>query len=123
MKKLNTRRRSLREGKVNLDSDQCLDSDAFDVGTIDNKVTSRKYLEREKRIMISSFLISKTRFQQSLALHSALTSRALIGHAIDCGFYWKENRGVEQLMIQTRNQLDVVEKAVKIKKKKRSKIR
>ena len=33
-KKLNTRRRLLRAGKVNLDSDQSLNFDAFDVGTV-----------------------------------------------------------------------------------------
>ena len=35
-KKLNTRRQLLRAGKVNLDSDQSLNYDAFDIGTIDN---------------------------------------------------------------------------------------
>lgn len=51
-KKLNTRRRLLRESKVNLDSDQSLNSDVFDVGTIYNKATSRKRLERAKITII-----------------------------------------------------------------------
>ena len=39
-KKLNTRRRLLREGKVNVDSNQSSNYDAFDGCTIDNKGTS-----------------------------------------------------------------------------------
>ena len=44
-KNLKSRRRLFREGKVNLDRKQNLNYDAFDVGTIDNKATSRKRLE------------------------------------------------------------------------------
>ena len=63
-KKLNTRRRLLREGKVNLDSDQSLNFDAFYVGTVYNKVTSQKRLEKATRIIISSILLSNTYSQQ-----------------------------------------------------------
>ena len=49
--------------------------DAFDDGTIDNKASSQKLLERAKIIIITSILLSNTHSQQSLALHSALTSR------------------------------------------------
>ena len=69
--------------------------DAFDVGTVDNKSSSRKRLERAKRMIISSVLLSNTHSQQSLALHSALTSRELIDHTIDYEFYWKKDRRVE----------------------------
>ena len=64
--------------------------DAFGVGTLDNKATSRQRLERAKRIIISSVLLSNTHSQQSLALHSALKSRELVDHAIDCGFKIEE---------------------------------
>ena len=86
---LNTRRQLLREGKVNLDSDQSLNSDAFDVETIYNKANSRKRLERAIRIIISSVLLSNIHSQQSLESHYALKSREFIDHAIECRFYWK----------------------------------
>ena len=46
-----------------------------------------------------------------------MTSREFIDHAIDCGFFGKENRRVEQLISQIKNQLYIVEKAVEVKNK------
>ena len=46
-----------------------------------------------------------------------LKSRELIDHAINGGFYGKENRRVEQIISQTRNQVDVVDNAVEAKKR------
>ena len=40
------------EGKINLDNDQSLNYNTFNIGTIDNKATSWKLLERAKRIII-----------------------------------------------------------------------
>ena len=73
--------------------------------------------ERAKTIIISSVLLSNTHSQQSLPLHSVLKSRELIDHAINGGFYGKENRRVEQIISQTRNQVDVVDNAVEAKKR------
>jgi len=90
-KKLNIRRRLLRLGELNVDNDHNLNYDTFDVDTNNKKASCWKSLERVKREIISSVLFSNTHSQQSLVLHSALTSRGLIDHANNCGFYyyWK----------------------------------
>ena len=55
-KKLNTRRRLLRLGKLNVDNDHNLNYDAFDVDTNDKKASCRKRLEREKNNFICFFI-------------------------------------------------------------------
>ena len=54
-------------------------------------------------------------------MYSTLTSRKLIAHSIDCGFYCKESKQVELLISQMRNQLDVVEKDIVVKHTKEGK--
>ena len=56
-KKLNTRRRLLKLGKLNVDNDYSFNYDTFDVDTNDKKASCRKRLERAKIKIYHLFFI------------------------------------------------------------------
>ena len=72
---------------LDIECDQNLKYDAFDDETNCNINISRKRLERAKKEIKQSFVLSNTHTKQYLSSYSAVTSRKLIEHSIDCGFY------------------------------------
>ena len=89
--KINTQKLLLKQGDIEISCDFNLNVNAFNEVYV-SKYTARKQLEVANNIIKSSILLSDTQSQQLLVFYSALNSKGLIHHSIDCGYYWKDNR-------------------------------